>query len=561
MKWARSVWLVPALAVLFGLMAHGLRTTVPWIGQIEQALARRLLPTPESSSFLIAAVSPENFKVAGAPVEGSAMRLTYARFVDAMKRAGAKGVVFDIVFDQEGTDPVPNQALVRSIQAAPPMQVVMPAIPVSVQADRSTFEKLKFMPDDAPVVYGFVRSHPDDGVADLIVSDGFDTFYHISALAVAVAEGLRPYEDVHWDGHRLKVGNRTLATDANGRVLIRGAESPVPIVTLESLLKNPAPAAGKVVIIGIVQGTDLQSTAVGEMEGVEWVGLIAASISKETPPAAPWAPGWVSAFLAIGLGLIAGVSVVGLHFLRSMIGVLGAGALGWFLPTWLVGSVGIVDTMTSWVAIGLTAVAAWVIEAQVMSRRVYGRAQPFDEDLTVMFVDLANSTLLVRKLGPAGADQVMTVIIQRLADVVESRGAEIERPLGDGVLAHWRGKSPEEQLQRCLDSIPALSAILQDKPIKGVPPDFGLALAFGIEYGHVVGSPVRVRGLPQWMSSGETVNLAARVQSLCSTVGVSCLLGPAAGRVVGPSRAGPAGIYDLKGFGEIEVYRLLEPPC
>lgn len=561
MKWVRSAWMIPTLAVLSGLVAHGLRNLVPWIGQLEQPLARRLLPAPTSSSFLIAAVSPESFKKAGVPVEGSAMRQTYARFIDAMKQAGAKGVVFDIVFDQEGTDPNPNQAFARSIQSAPPMQIVLPAIPVAVQADRSTFEKPRFMPDDAPVVYGFVRSHPDDGVADLIVSDGFDTFYHISALAVAVAEGLRPYEDVHWDGHRLKVGNRTIATDANGRVLIREAEVPIPVLAFDDLLKNPAQAAGKVVIVGIVEGNDRQSTAVGEMEGIEWVGLIAASISKNTAPSASWAPGWVSAFLAIGLALLAGASIIGLHLLRSVMGVVGATALGWFLPTWLLGSVGLVDTMTSWVAIGLTAVAAWVIEAQVMSRRVYGRAQPFDEDLTVMFVDLANSTLLVRELGPAGADQVMTAIIQRLADVVEFRGAEIERPLGDGVLAHWRGKSPEDQLQRCLDAIPALNAILQDRPIRGVPPDFELALTFGIEYGHVVGSAVRVRGLPQWMSSGETVNLAARVQSLCSTVGVSCLLGPAAGRVVGPSRAGPAGIYDLKGFGDIEVYRLLEPPC
>jgi class 3 adenylate cyclase len=171
-----------------------------------------------------------------------------------------------------------------------------------------------------------------------------------------------------------------------------------------------------------------------------------------------------------------------------------------------------------------------------------------------MFVDLAGSTPLVRELGPAAADRVMSAVVQRLADTVERLGAEIERPLGDGVLVHWRSGEPADQVSRCLEAISRLRAAVIDVPIPGLPMGFLPRLTFGIEHGRIVGSPVTIRGLPQWMSSGETVHLAARLQSLCGSLEQDCLVGPVAGLLAGEDRVRPVSEVEVKGFGTVVVF-------
>lgn len=543
-------WRVVALAIVATLVAFGLRTALPALGRLDQHLLRPRIDATTESPFLIVEVGPDAFAKAGLRHDDPRARRFYARLVETAVRARAKGVVFDLEFRQAG-DPKTDEDFRRAV-AASPIPIVVPAVLRTVGPEGATFDKPPIFPDDSPVVYGSTRSHPEEAVAELVAGDDYVPFFHLGLLAAAIARGLDPYRDVDWYEGRATLGGRDLSTDSRGRYLVPEV-APPPSTPIADLLASPERVRGRVLLVGHVGGTDRHATPFGPMEGVTFVALVASALYG--PPTPVLASGWITLVSSFLLAVLAGASVIGLRPYRAVLGILLAATLAWFSPGWAGPWLGMTSPLTSLLAIALVSVALGSWEAFALRRRVYGRSTPIDEPATVMFVDLVGSTPLVRSLGPSAADRVMRAVIQRLADTAEESGAEIERPLGDGVLLHWRGGEPGDQVRRALDAIPVLRGALRARPIRGLPPDFEPDLTFGIEQGQVVGSPISIRDLPQWMSSGETVNLASRLQGLCSSLGETCLLGPSAGTLAGPVRAISLGEHEIKGFGAVVVYR------
>lgn len=545
----RNVARVTAVSVSAGIVAYALRMGWPWLGQMDQPLLRRYLGTADSAPFLVVEVGPEDFSRRGFAPGSEEMRSVYADLLTKLDQAGAKGIVFDLQFE-EARAPEPSRRLEEAIRQSS-VPVIVPAIEAYRGEEGSRFEKPPFLPDDSPVYYGSARGHPELGIADLVGGDEVEPFFHIGLLAAAVARGLDPYDDVDWYEGRLTLGNQTIPVDRSARLLLPESDPPSRI-GLSEALRTPDAARGRVAIVGQVQGRDRHASPFGTVEGVDFVARVAAAAFR--PSFRSLAPGWASFLVATLLAGLAAGSSLGLRWGRALGGALAAMVLALWAPSWLAGSVGSTSPVMSLVAIALAATATLLGESFTLRRRVYGRAEPIDEEATVMFVDLVGSTPLVRELGPAEADRVMSAVVQRLADTVERLGAEIERPLGDGVLVHWRSGDPADQVSRCLEAITRLRAAVIDVPIPGLPMGFLPRLTFGIEHGRIVGSPVTIRGLPQWMSSGETVHLAARLQSLCGSLEQDCLVGPVAGLLAGEDRVRPVSEVEVKGFGTVVVF-------
>ncbi len=545
----RTIARVIAVSLAAGAAAFALRMSWPWLGQLDQGALRAHLGSADASPFLIAEVGPEVFTRLGLPPGNEEARAIYAELVEKVDRAGAKGVVFDLEFKEPGP-PGPNSRLERAIRQSS-IPVIVPAIQEFKGTEGSRFAKPPFLPNDSPVYYGSTSGHTELGIADLVGGDEVEPFFHIGVLAAAVALALDPYDDVDWFEGRLTLGTHVVPSDKKGRLLIPESSAP-EFLAVDDLLATPEKAQGKVVIVGGVRGTDRHVSPFGTVEGVEFVTRVAAAVSSPAPP--PFAPGWASLVVATLLASFGAVSMLGLRPIRATLGLVGAGLVAWFIPGWLGSTLGLTSPVMALLAIGIAVVACVALEGFGLRRRVYGRSEPIDEEATVMFVDLVGSTPLVRELGPVAADRVMGTIVQRLTDAVEGLGAEIERPLGDGVLVHWRGGGAADQVRRCLEAVPVLREAVARAPIPGLPKDFVPMLTFGIEQGHVTGSPVTVRGLPQWMSSGETVHMAARIQSKCGELGYGCLLGPTAGAVAGSDCAVSLGDIELKGFGSVVVF-------
>lgn len=133
--------------------------------------------------------------------------------------------------------------------------------------------------------------------------------------------------------------------------------------------------------------------------------------------------------------------------------------------------------------------------------------------LTVLFSDLVGSTALSTQLDPEDLRRVIRTYERHCADVVARYGGIVAQFMGDGVMAFFGYPLAHED-----DAERALRAALEiADSVKHLQPHPGVALAtrVGVATGLVVvGEVIATAASHQYAVSGETPNLAARLQSL-----------------------------------------------
>jgi len=182
------------------------------------------------------------------------------------------------------------------------------------------------------------------------------------------------------------------------------------------------------------------------------------------------------------------------------------------------------------------------------SRQSRSTLAPERRQLTVMFCDLVGSTALSRQLDPEDLREVMRGYQDAVAGAVTRYGGHIGKYLGDGVLVYFGWpQAYEDQAERAvragLEAIKAVRAIvIRDRA--------HLDARIGISTGQVVvGDLVGESGLEEEAVSGETPNLAARLQGMAEPGQV--IIGDATRMLVGRAFAmSDLGARELKGFDE-----------
>ncbi|MEO7056930.1 MAG: adenylate/guanylate cyclase domain-containing protein [Caldimonas sp.] len=122
---------------------------------------------------------------------------------------------------------------------------------------------------------------------------------------------------------------------------------------------------------------------------------------------------------------------------------------------------------------------------------------------TVLFADLRGSTSMYETLGNADATAVVTQSVAILARVVETRGGQVVKTLGDGLMAVFEG--PPSGVAAADDMHDAMARIgtqgdgMADSRVPAVP----LKLQVGLAYGEVIEMQGDV--------FGDAVNIAARL--------------------------------------------------
>ena len=134
------------------------------------------------------------------------------------------------------------------------------------------------------------------------------------------------------------------------------------------------------------------------------------------------------------------------------------------------------------------------------------------KQVTVMFCDLVEYTLLTEKLGPEGTYQLMDEIYEMLIHEVHRYEGTVNEMTGDGILALFGAPiTLEDAPQRAVRS--ALS-IQREMARIAVEKKTNLQMRIGIHTGTVVvgtlGNDLRV----DFKAVGDTVNLAARLEQL-----------------------------------------------
>ncbi len=182
--------------------------------------------------------------------------------------------------------------------------------------------------------------------------------------------------------------------------------------------------------------------------------------------------------------------------------------------------------------------------------------------LTVMFCDLADSTALSQQLDPEELREVIRAYQETAADVIHQYEGHMAQYLGDGLLIYFGWPAAhEDDAQRALHAglgiVEAITTTLnsrleQEKGIK-------LTVRLGIHTGPVVVGEMGGGGRHENLATGETVNIAARLEGLAAPNAV--VLSSTTERLVHRTFVSePLGPQHLQGVADpMPVFRVLGP--
>jgi adenylate cyclase len=125
---------------------------------------------------------------------------------------------------------------------------------------------------------------------------------------------------------------------------------------------------------------------------------------------------------------------------------------------------------------------------------------------TMLFCDIRGYTSFAERRDPEVVVEVLNFYFQRLADLVAKHGGDIDKFVGDQILAVFLGEDMERDAVRCALRIQAASTRVGRER-----PDWDLALGIGINAGEVVMGAMGSQSRMDYTVLGDHVNLAARV--------------------------------------------------
>lgn len=145
------------------------------------------------------------------------------------------------------------------------------------------------------------------------------------------------------------------------------------------------------------------------------------------------------------------------------------------------------------------------------SKRI--KALPERKEVSVLFVDLCESTSFIAHTDPEEARAYLDVALSLMTDAVEAFGGTVSQLLGDGLLALFGAPIAHEDhaLRACLASIAMLEQASKKSLNEGAPK---LTLRIGIHSGEVI---VGLAGQQLWSlyrADGTTIHLASRLEKM-----------------------------------------------
>jgi class 3 adenylate cyclase/tetratricopeptide (TPR) repeat protein len=179
--------------------------------------------------------------------------------------------------------------------------------------------------------------------------------------------------------------------------------------------------------------------------------------------------------------------------------------------------------------------------------------------LTVLFCDLVDSTVLSTQLDPEDLREVVRAYQATCAEVIQRFDGHIAQYLGDGVLVYFGyPQAHEDDAQRAVRSGLGMVEALGTLNTR-MEREYGIRLAvrLGIHTGLVVVGEIGSDGRQEQLALGETPNIAARLQGLAAPDTV--VISEATAHLIhGYFVCQPLGAPALKGLTQpLQVYRVL----
>ncbi|MEH6528183.1 MAG: adenylate/guanylate cyclase domain-containing protein [Sneathiella sp.] len=176
-----------------------------------------------------------------------------------------------------------------------------------------------------------------------------------------------------------------------------------------------------------------------------------------------------------------------------------------------------------------------------------GALDPVEREATVLFTDVAGFTSMTETKGPRAVVDTFNAFFDAASEVIGRHNGVVTQFLGDAILATFNVPIEDERhAQRALDAALDLMDLVKNETFAGERLD----IRIGLSSGPVIAGNVGGGGRQSYTVYGDSVNLAARLESLNKEYGTSLLLSQ--------STADHVGQEALQRIGEIEVRGLSE---
>lgn len=179
--------------------------------------------------------------------------------------------------------------------------------------------------------------------------------------------------------------------------------------------------------------------------------------------------------------------------------------------------------------------------------------------LTVMFCDIAGSTVLSRVLDPEDLREVIRGFQQTAARSIKKFDGHVAQYLGDGILVYfgWPHAHEDDAKRAVLSGLDMLDAIETSlNPELQQDKDISLAVRIGIHTGPVVVGEMGSGEHRENLATGDTVNIAARIEAIAERNTI--VISSSTERLVNKAlKTGTLGEHMLKGVETpIHLYRV-----
>jgi len=582
-----------ALAAALGLVLHtfrigsGLvRTSYDWL-----LVARGDVPANEA---VVIHMDEESHERLGQPKNAPWDRALHARLLDRLSAAGAKVVVFDIVFsDPLSSSPATDERFAKAIKDNGRVILAADNRAIGPKMKKVTAPTEPLV--DAAANFGTdeVKPGPDMVVREHVTRDEVDL---LSKLSWAAAEFVKApvtrregQEMVpRWVNHYGRPGS---------------SPSISYYEALDSALSPDDFFRGKAVFVGARMMTKFAGDRKDEFSspftfwlqgeaGGSQLGLFLSGVELQTTlylnlVRGDWlsrGPPWVERLPIAALGLLFGFGLVRFRPLQATsVAALGLAAVSglayfvfrqhlvWF--PWLI------------VIVQIGVALAWSIlfnsfqyyaQKRIMEHTLSMYLSPKlvrkfarnprllkpgaeKQTLTIVFTDIENFTSLSQGMDSDELAEFMNRYFQNIvANCIHAADGTVVKYIGDAVFAFWN--APEAQADHALRACEAAMHVRGLDPMKmrGTPVRTRMGIHTGEANVGNFGSFDRV----DYTALGENVNLASRLEGLNKFVGTDCLISAETGAAIGDRLVTRRiGLFTLKGFDKpLEVFEIVGRP-
>jgi adenylate cyclase len=159
-----------------------------------------------------------------------------------------------------------------------------------------------------------------------------------------------------------------------------------------------------------------------------------------------------------------------------------------------------------------------------------------ERDLSVMFIDMRGFSSVTEGMKPDRVVHLVNTYLSAVAETLVDGGATIDKFIGDAVMAFWN--APIEQPDHAAIALRAIAEVERaaaaasaELQAEGYPP---LHIAIGLNTGKAYVGLMGSRDRLSYTCVGDAVTLAARLEGLTRSYGVSNCVGPASAAACPP---------------------------